>query len=272
MSNETQSNAMTTEAITRIARDVRDIMREPIDNIFYIHSTRSINRGYAIVIGTSETPYFCVPMCYKLKFPTDYPHMPPKMKFLSYSSPNNKSIRMHPNYYVNGKCCLSILNSWSGDQWTGCQTIRSVLTTILMTLTENPLENEPGHRKGTLESDTYRAIVAEAGLELIANYLTGASPIRFCKNDEENNEVNEKFRELIFDNIVKHNDYGRKLFDVLNSSKTKNYIYKWIKPFDLNEHYIACYRLTCKINYEKTRTKIIDVLKPFMEISDEPNS
>lgn len=270
MSNENKKSDLTAEAITRIARDVRDIMKEPIDNIFYIHSNRYVNRGYAIVIGTCDTPYFCVPMCYKLKFPGDYPHLPPKMKFLSYSSPHNKSIRMHPNYYVNGKCCLSILNSWSGDQWTGCQTLRSVLTTILMTLTENPLENEPGQHKGTLVSDTYRAIVAEAGLELIANYLSGKSPIRFSKNDEENDEVNEKFRELFIEKIVKHNDYGRKMFDVLKSNKTQNYIYKWIKPFDLNEHYISCYRMTSKIDYEKTKTKIIDVLKSFITTCDEP--
>lgn len=276
------SNKIEHDAIIRIGKDVKSILKDPIDNIHYIHSNRSVDRGYAVVFGTFGTPYFCVPMFFNLQFPSDYPHSPPIMKFLSHVSLNGTRIRLHPNYYVNGKCCLSILNNWTGDKWTGCQTIRSVLMTILMTLTENPLENEPGHSKHSKMNDTYRAIVTDAGLNLLSNYLTKNSNInnnknyannlngvggsnnwiRFCQDDEENNEINSKFYDYIIENIIKHDHYGKKLYDIIIDNE--KYITEWIKPFDNpngDRHEISCYRMNCLINYSETKSKIVSTLK-----------
>ena len=92
------------------------------------------------------------------------------MLFLSYSSPDSiRRVRMHPNYYTNGKCCLSILNTWSGDKWTGCQTIRSLLLSVSMTLTSDPLENEPGFKND--DEPLYRPIIVDAGMHWLYNYL-----------------------------------------------------------------------------------------------------
>lgn len=264
---------LTNEAIMRIGRDVRDIMREPIEHVHYIHSSREVDKAYVVIVGTEHTPYFCVPMFYSIQYPSDYPYQPPKMKFLSYSSPNGVSIRMHPNYYVNGKCCLSILNSWSGEQWTGCQTIRSVLMTIMMTLNENPLENEPGHKKSK-QCDEYRAIVADAGINLISQFLTGDSKIRFCEDDVENEEINMQMKEYFVNSIVKryytNNMTNGLLYSLLNETQhdeKSNYLTKWMTPFkipNMDEHYIPCYRLTCKIDYDKTREKAVSVLNKYL--------
>lgn len=51
---------------------------------------------------------------------------------------------MHPNMYKNRKVCVSILNTWRGEQWSGCQTIKSVLLTLMSLLDSKPLLNEPG--------------------------------------------------------------------------------------------------------------------------------
>ena len=50
----------------------------------------------------------------------------------------------HPNMYRSGKICLSILNTWKGDQWTGCQSIRTILLTIVSIMDNMPLLHEPG--------------------------------------------------------------------------------------------------------------------------------
>ena len=77
---------------------------------------------------------------FEFNFPTNYPMSPPKLNYLT----NDGSTRFHPNLYRNGKVCLSVLNTWRGEGWTSCQTIRSVLL-ILVTLFHNkPLLNEPG--------------------------------------------------------------------------------------------------------------------------------
>ena len=188
---------LTADAIRRIGRDIKDILREPHENIVYIHSKTRVNVGYAMVVGTRDSPYFCVPMFYRIEFPEDYPHAPPKMKFLTQSAPNGTYVRMHPNYYVNGKCCLSILNSWSGEKWTGCQTLRSLLMTVLMTLTEDPLTNEPGYSRHLKEiHNIYRAAVTEAGVNWISKFISGSCRhnIRFCEDDTENNSLIESFK------------------------------------------------------------------------------
>jgi ubiquitin-conjugating enzyme E2 Z len=53
----------------------------------------------------------------KLKFniPNDYPVKPPKVTFVQHTGE-----RIHPNLYVEGKVCLSILGTWTGPPWYAC--------------------------------------------------------------------------------------------------------------------------------------------------------
>ena len=99
----------------------------------------NIFKGYAMIIGPSDTPYQDGFYFFEFNFPYDYPHSPPVLTFLS----NGDNIRFNPNLYRNGKVCISLLNTWKGDQWTSCQSISSILLTLCI-LNENPLLNEPG--------------------------------------------------------------------------------------------------------------------------------
>ena len=130
--------------IKRIARDVCDINKNGLsDNgIYYIHDEDDIQNGYGLIIGPSGTIYENGYYYFRLAFPNNYPQSPPKVTFCTYDNYNNT--RFHPNLYRNGKTCLSILNTWKGDGWTSCQTIRSVLLTLSSILTNNPLTEEPG--------------------------------------------------------------------------------------------------------------------------------
>jgi hypothetical protein len=69
---------------------------------------------------------------------------------------NDGFTRFNPNLYKCGKVCVSILNTWSGDKWSSCQTINSVLITLCSLLNEAPLENEPGHTKNSKDFIPYQ--------------------------------------------------------------------------------------------------------------------
>ena len=264
--SQPDTTSLTADAIRRIGRDVRDILKDTHENIVYIHSKTRVNVGYAMVVGTRDSPYFCVPMFYRIEFPEDYPHAPPKMKFLTQSAPNGTYVRMHPNYYVNGKCCLSILNSWTGEKWTGCQTLRSLLMTVLMTLTEDPLTNEPGYSSHCEVHDKYRAAVTEAGVNWISKFISGGARhvVRFCQDDAENDGLIESFRTEFIQRVVKNESYGVAMLRMLSEysdDRSESSMYReYVKPYDLASHYVSCYRGEYPINFERVRASAIEAL------------
>ena len=83
--------------------------------------------GYALIIGPKDTPYAYGNFLFKFLFPYDYPHTPPKVTYHT----NDGYTRFNPNLYKSGKVCISLLNTWKGEQWTGCQTIKSILLTFM---------------------------------------------------------------------------------------------------------------------------------------------
>lgn len=142
------------ETIQRLLKDVKQIIKHPLtDNgIYYSHDDSNMMEGYALIIGPSETPYFGGFYFFKFDYPSDYPFSPPKVKYMT----NDGSTRYNPNLYKCGKVCVSILNTWSGDKWSSCQTINSVLLTLCSLLNDSPLENEPGHTKTSTDFIPYQ--------------------------------------------------------------------------------------------------------------------
>jgi ubiquitin-conjugating enzyme E2 Z len=136
------SKNISKESISRLVKDITYIRKNPLhDNgIYYIHDEEDMLKGYAMIIGPPETPYSGGFYLFEFDFPTNYPFAPPKVNYLT----NNGEIRFNPNLYKNGKVCISILNTWSGDQWSSCQTLNSILLTLCSILNNNPLLNEPG--------------------------------------------------------------------------------------------------------------------------------
>ena len=122
----------------------------------------NILKGYALIIGPSETPYFGGNYFFQFNYPTDYPHSPPKVTYCT----NDGRIRFNPNLYKEGKVCVSILNTWRGEQWTSCQTISTVLLTLCTLLCKNPLLNEPGVTKGHRDIHNYNEIIEFANLNV----------------------------------------------------------------------------------------------------------
>jgi ubiquitin-protein ligase len=143
-----------TENCKRLLKDVRQIIKHPLtDNgIYYSHDETDMTKGYAMIVGPSDTPYFGGFYFFKFDYPVDYPFSPPKVTYMT----NDGMTRFNPNLYKCGKVCVSILNTWAGDKWSSCQTINSVLLTLCSLLNDAPLENEPGQSKSSSDFIPYQ--------------------------------------------------------------------------------------------------------------------
>lgn len=154
---------VTKDAAMRILSDVREMMRFPLhnDGIYYVHDDEDILTGYAMLYGQPGTLYYGGYYFFKVTFPPDYPHKPPKVKFLS----NDGTTRMHPNFYKNGYVCLSILGNWRGDQWTGCVTLKSILLTMISIMDATPMLHEPGLTLEHSDCEPYHRIIEYKNIE-----------------------------------------------------------------------------------------------------------
>ena len=155
------------ETTMRLLRDVREMMTCEETGIYYKHSETDMLIGYALIMGPPDSLYHGGYYFYKLKFPPDYPHAPPVVEFLT----NDGETRMHPNMYKTRKVCVSILNTWRGEQWSGCQTIKSVLLTIMSLLDDKPLLNEPGITEKNPDYNTYHRIIQFKNYEFCMLFL-----------------------------------------------------------------------------------------------------
>jgi ubiquitin-conjugating enzyme E2 Z len=152
------------ETITRLLKDVKQIIKNPLteNGIYYLHDDTDMMKGYAFIVGPSDTPYFGGNYFFEFNYPSDYPHTPPKVKYWT----NGNNIRFNPNLYTCGKVCVSLLNTWRGDQWTSCQTISTVLLTLCTLLCKDPLLNEPGVSKDHLDMMSYDEIIQYSNLDI----------------------------------------------------------------------------------------------------------
>ena len=147
----------------RLLKDVKEMIKNPLndDGIYYKHDEENILHGYVYISGPSESKYVGGAYFFKFTFPYDYPHKPPIVEFKT----SDSITRFHPNMYRNGKMCLSLLNTWKGDQWTGCQSIRTILLTIISIMDNNPLLHEPGFTIRHKEVELYNEIILFRNLD-----------------------------------------------------------------------------------------------------------
>jgi ubiquitin-protein ligase len=167
------SQFITKDTVSRLLKDVRQILKHPLtdNNIFYVHDESDILKGYAMIIGPSDTPYFGGFYFFEFHFPYDYPFSPPKVKYMT----NDGATRYNPNLYKCGKVCVSILNTWSGDKWSSCQTINSVLLTLCSLLNNTPFLNEPGQQTNSPDYVAYQKTIEYCNIDFVICELINRS-------------------------------------------------------------------------------------------------
>lgn len=198
------------ETMKRILSDVKEIYKNPLEDhgIYYKHDEDNLLNGYIMIIGPSDTPYQYGYYFFFIKFPENYPYSPPVIEFQR----NPYNIRFHPNFYRNGKVCLSLLNTWRGEQWTSCQTLSSVLLTICSVMTSDPLLNEPGITLKHKDNIPFNKIITYQNInfsiiDMIANENIHSKFKIFNDNIIENYKKNkDDINKLIADLSSKHSD------------------------------------------------------------------
>jgi len=143
-------------AIKRILKkDVKTIEDLKKNNIYLEFDEENFLNAKALIIGPEDTIYFGGLYFFNIEFPTNYPNVPPVITYRTSSA-----VRIHPNMYVNGKVCLSVLGTWKGPPWTASMDISCILLSIQSLLNNSPLMNEPGFEKYTGHISTdYKTIV-----------------------------------------------------------------------------------------------------------------
>lgn len=226
--------SVTKETISRLVRDVKEIITNPLSDhcIYYSHDEEDMLKGYALIVGPEDTPYFGGYYLFVLNYPPNYPHAPPVVTYCT----NNGSIRFNPNLYVTGKVCISILNTWRGEQWTACQTISTILLSLSTLLCKSPLLNEPGCRAGHPDERNYEQIIEFANVDVAMCDIVRSHPS--AKFDV--------FRDVIMEQFFKNYDKTLAMLDERCLSHKD-------APFVVST---AIYGMRVVINYHNLRKKL----------------
>ena len=219
---------ITKDCMNRLLKDVKDIIKNPLHDsgIYYKHDDVNMLHGYAMIVGPSDTPYFGGFYFFKLEFPTEYPHLPPKLEFCT----NGYGIRLHPNFYKSGKVCISLLNTWRGEQWTSCQTIKSILLTIVTLFTKDPLLNEPGVNITHPDLKKYNTIIEFANIK-----------IAVCDVLNKKDTMYLPFFRLFYNDYKEH--FNKNVEQILEFLNQKQQTKKRVIKTDM-------YHMSCLVDYE----------------------
>jgi ubiquitin-protein ligase len=236
--------------LKRLKRDIVDIIKNPLnkEGIYYIHDEINILNGYALICGPKDTPYEYGYYLFHIKFPSDYPASPPTVVFCNQDRKFNT--RFNPNLYRNGKVCLSILNTWKGEGWTSCITLRTILITLSSILNDTPLTNEPGIDKTHNCVKPYNTIINYRNIG--ANILDIISDINSDKYKDSFLVDFYPFKSVIID-LFKEN-YKQIEINIESVKETESDIIN-----------IRVYNMSCIINYDELKTKM-EIIKIDLEI------
>ena len=204
--------------------------------IYMEYDRNDLTKLKLLIIGPENTPYANGFYFFNIYLSTNYPFTPPKFKFMN----NIDNIRFHPNFYVDGYVCLSVLNTWGKNEWSPCQNLLSIASTIQSVMNDNPITNEPEfeNETGTISQNYYK---------IIEYYNLKGSVYKILKSEIENN-----FKKIVEDYFLSNYDKYMKLI-------TKN-------KRELDNEKVSCqiYELYVKLDY-KNLEKDFTELKLFIE-------
>lgn len=198
----------------RILSDINSLNSHPLDNegIYWHLDEDNIYNFKALIIGPKDTPYEGGFYFFEFNIPQTYPIDPPKTKYRTQFN----NIRFNPNLYTNGTVCLSILNTWNGPSWTPCNTLTSLLMSILgLVFVKHPLTNEPGYEDSSINIlDQYNSIIEHESLRGACLYILENIPYGF-----------EVFKDKIEKYFIDHySEYIEKICNLMQIKHNKNFI------------------------------------------------
>ena len=249
-SSESASNlCIPKETIERLLKDIKDMFMSSLGDmgIYYKHSDTNILKAYVMIIGQPDTLYFGGYYFFEITFPSDYPHAPPVVEYLT----NDGVTRFHPNFYKSKRVCLSMLNTWRGEQWTSCLTIKSILLTLLSIMDSQPMLHEPGVTEKHHDYNNYHNMILYKNIDFscirLMDEFMDTTIIPFEM------EYKEYFYKIMLETFKKN---AKGIKDVITSStKIKN----------INKFYIisGLYNMSFYVNFDELLIKLIKAAKKY---------
>ena len=248
-SNDVSNVHIPKETIERLLKDIKDIFMSSLEKegIYYKHSDTNILKAYVMIVGQPDTLYFGGYYFFQINIPADYPHSPPVLEYLT----NDGVTRFHPNFYKSRRVCFSMLNTWRGEQWTSCLTIKSVLLTLLSVMDSHPMLHEPGITEKHQDYHTYHNMILYKNIDfscirLMDEFIdTTIIPFEL--------EYKEYFYKFMLE-LFKKNANGLKQV-IVSSMKAKN----------CNKHYTitGLYNMSFYVNYDELLDKLTKAAKKY---------
>jgi len=131
-----------------------------------------------LILGPDNTPYEDAPFMIDWYLDPTFPQTPPLAHFHSWTNGNG---RVNPNLYEEGKVCLSILNTWTGDRSESWSAARSSLLQAFVSiqglvLVKEPWYCEPAYEKlrGTQEAEVSSRLYSEKAYVLSRGFVRHA--------------------------------------------------------------------------------------------------
>lgn len=237
------------ETIERLLKDIKDIYVSSLENdgIYYKHSDTNILKAYVMIVGQPDTLYFGGYYFFEVTFPPDYPHAPPLVEYLT----NDGVTRFHPHFYKSKRVCLSMLNTWRGEQWTSCLTIKAVLLTLLSIMDSQPMLHEPGVTEKHQDYQKYHTMILYKNVEfscirLMCEFMnTTIIPFEM--------EYKEYFYTFMVERFKKNANGLKKV--IMNSMKVKNYN----KSYSIS----GLYNMSFYVNFDELLEKLIKTAQKY---------
>jgi len=149
--------------LARLTKEYRALSNSLPDSILVRAYEDRSDLLRCLIIGPENTPYEDAPFVIDWMLDSNFPQSPPIAHFLSWTNGNG---RVNPNLYEEGKVCLSILGTWSGDRTESWSPTRSSLLQAFVSIQGLVLVKEPwfcepafeklrGTDEGTVNSRLY---------------------------------------------------------------------------------------------------------------------
>lgn len=115
-----------------LKRQLTELRKRPVDGFSAgLKDESNLFEWEIMIIGPNDSLYEGGFLRAELIFPQEYPLLPPKMKFIT--------PMWHPNIYVDGTVCISILHAPgkdeygyedAGERWLPVHTVESIVRTL----------------------------------------------------------------------------------------------------------------------------------------------
>lgn len=150
---------------TRMQRELSILRKEPPPGIScWPVDDQQIDKLYAEILGSKETPYSGGSFKLEIQLPERYPFHPPKVRFVTKI--------YHPNIDGNGRICLDTLQMPPKGAWKPAWNISTVLTSIQLLMAE-PNPEDPLDAEISNEFKYNKPKFLEKAKEWTQKYATG---------------------------------------------------------------------------------------------------